>query len=52
MLALGRRHLIGDQPRGVLEAYRERQSPGRQPAQTSAGNVLKEKTQLKVEKDQ
>lgn len=45
MHALGRKCLIGDQPRGVLEAERERQSPGTQPAQTDVGKCTKNTAQ-------
>lgn len=37
--------MIGDQPRGVLEAERERQSPGTQPAQTDVGKCTKNPAQ-------
>ncbi len=48
MHALVRKCLIGDQPRGVLEAERERQSPGTQPAQTDVGKCTKNPAQSQV----
>lgn len=45
MHALGKRCLIGDQPKGVLKKEREKQSPGTKPTQTGVGACSKNQLQ-------
>ena len=45
---LGRKCRIGDQPGRVLDAERERQRPGTQPAQTDVGKSTKNPAQNQV----